>query len=284
MTTFIKFVIVLMTMTFTLNFVQGQNEQSFGTIPLTDSAMSLLPWYGNNEVLDSFTTAGLLRLAQNNPTTIRSGGNSCPEIDNQLFLPIKFFYVLDLNESPPPEIKQQQLIDWINEFYQSNGLPFRFYNSCPFSFINPDFVFINNYLESYIMYQGIHDDLAINVYVVDGIFSDIGGFHNAVGDYICVTKNIFNSKFSSTTLSHELGHFFGLQHTHRFIHAWFDCWREVVNRGAKFDFWCNLLGKFGTICSKNGDGLCDTPADPNDDGQYNCPYTSTETDIRGTKF
>lgn len=94
MTTFIKFVIVLMTMTFTLNFVQGQNEQSCGTIPLTDSAMSLLPWYGNNEVLDSFTTAGLLRLAQNNHYCpqwwqLLSGNRQSVVSPHQIFLDIR---------------------------------------------------------------------------------------------------------------------------------------------------------------------------------------------------
>ncbi len=51
---------------------------------------------------------------------------------------------------------------------------------------------------------------------------------------------------SGTSLEHELGHYFGLPHTH-------DDGTELVARPGS--------GKT-TNCDKNGDGFCDTPADP----------------------
>jgi hypothetical protein len=78
-----KFVIVLLTM---LSFrLQAQNEIGCGTIPSSDSLMETLPWIGNNEILDSFITAGLKRVKDNLPFSIRTGGNTCPEINELIF-------------------------------------------------------------------------------------------------------------------------------------------------------------------------------------------------------
>ncbi|NOT37471.1 MAG: T9SS type A sorting domain-containing protein [Saprospiraceae bacterium] len=282
---FSKLVVILITMV-GLN-LQAQVEVGCGTFPSSDSLMETLPWYGNNEILDSFTSLGLQRLAQNNSLSVRSSGNSCPDIDNQLFLPIKFFWILGEDEDAPTEIRQQLLIDWINEFYQNNGMPFRFYAGCPISWVNPDRLFINNDIEAYFMYLGLHAVDAINVYVVDGI-SGAGGTYNSFGDFIYVTKTIFNSRAAANTLSHELGHFFGLEHTHKNIHS-DPCKREVVSRTRQFNLGCGLF-KWGKVCDKNGDALCDTPADPNDINpntgfaRYTCPYSGTEPDLFGAQF
>jgi PKD repeat protein len=70
-------------------------------------------------------------------------------------------------------------------------------------------------------------------------------------------------------ITHELGHYFTLHHTHgRSNSALTD---ELVN---------------GSNCATAGDEVCDTPADPNLYGQVNsnCEYTGGQTDANGDPF
>jgi len=69
---------------------------------------------------------------------------------------------------------------------------------------------------------------------------------------------------NESTFSHELGHFFGLPHTH-----------------AKGD---ELVD--GSNCSSAGDGFCDTPADPNLSGKVvtPCRYIGTDKDANGHTY
>ena len=70
---------------------------------------------------------------------------------------------------------------------------------------------------------------------------------------------------NESTFSHEVGHWFGLMHTHGGSTS------ELVN---------------GSNCGTEGDLVCDTPADPNISGQVNssCAYTGTATDRNGNRF
>ena len=70
---------------------------------------------------------------------------------------------------------------------------------------------------------------------------------------------------NGSTLTHELGHFFNLPHTHNDNN-------ELVN---------------GSNCGNAGDGFCDTPADPslnNANVNSNCVYVGTETDANGDPY
>ena len=70
-----------------------------------------------------------------------------------------------------------------------------------------------------------------------------------------------------TTIPHEMGHFFNLDHTFNQTNP-----PEYVTRTAS---WKN--------CATKGDGFCDTPADPSQ-GRAACPYTSTATDAHGEVY
>lgn len=255
-----------------------------GTEPASDSLMATLPWYDHNEILDSFIVEGQKRLKLNIPINSRTG-NTCSEIDGPLFLPIQFYWVVDHGELGPNPRRIRILIDLINDFYQQNGLPFQFYSGCSLELESPDNLYINSNGEAYAMYLGNHHAKAINVYVVD-VISDALGVYNPVGDFITVTKDIFLGPNAASTLSHELGHFFGLEHTWTRIHHFQQCYREPVSRSKKFPWYCTIFAPFqvGKMCESNGDAICDTPADPNDEGQYGCPYLGTETDWFGDSF
>jgi hypothetical protein len=74
---------------------------------------------------------------------------------------------------------------------------------------------------------------------------------------------------NGSTLAHEIGHYFGLYHTHETSFG-----LEYVN---------------GSNCSTAGDKICDTPADPtlgssNVDNTTNCQYTGTGLDPNGQAY
>ena len=77
-------------------------------------------------------------------------------------------------------------------------------------------------------------------------------------DYIVVDNACASN---TSTLAHEIGHYFDLYHTH---HTSFG--DECVD---------------GSNCTTAGDRLCDTPADPNVSGDVNgdCEYTGGEVDV-----
>lgn len=265
--------------------LDAQVEPGCGTVPSSDSLMETLPWYGNNEVLDSFISVGLKRVKDSLTLSVRSNSNACPEINELIFIPIQFFWVLAENESPPTSWQIKNVIDWINFFYQNNGLPFRFFSGCPLELRDEDHLVINNYTEAYFMYLGLHHNSAINVYVVDDIV-DADGVYNPLGDFIYVTKDIFSDQGEASTLSHELGHFFGLEHTFRnYNHPDPFCYREPVSRTRNYNFLYCGWTKWGKMCASTGDCLCDTPADPSifwDNS--NCVFNRIQNDIWGSQF
>ena len=69
---------------------------------------------------------------------------------------------------------------------------------------------------------------------------------------------------NESTFAHELGHFFGLPHTHT-------KGDELVD---------------GSNCTSAGDGFCDTPADPNLNNKVNedCEYFGTNRDANGAAY
>ncbi|MCB0309212.1 MAG: hypothetical protein KDD48_07555 [Bdellovibrionales bacterium] len=75
-------------------------------------------------------------------------------------------------------------------------------------------------------------------------------------------------------LAHEIGHFFGLLHTH---HA--EVWAASGLIDLKSREWVRRDGN----CDVKGDGLCETPADYDlfEKVDANCDYTGAETDVWG---
>ena len=113
----------------------------------------------------------------------------------------------------------------------------------------------------------------INMYFTDYIENDsneaICGYSDNVGrNDIVVMKNSCATNGSS--LPHEFGHFFSLLHTH----------------GPDNDSMTTELVD-GSNCDTDGDGICDTPADPrlkSSTVDSSCNYTGTETDANGDAF
>lgn len=106
----------------------------------------------------------------------------------------------------------------------------------------------------------IHREKAcINVYLTKTIKKRVLGDKYIVrGTYNTLTNSVMiQYNTSSTGLSHEIGHYFGLLHPHRNYNKG-KAKQESVSRTRTFNSWF----KKGLICEKNGDGLSDTPAEP----------------------
>ena len=112
---------------------------------------------------------------------------------------------------------------------------------------------------------------AINIYFIDYI-------ENASGSSLCgyteEKNNVIVMKnacaVNTSSLAHEMGHFFSLIHTHGPSNT--KTTTEYVN---------------GSNCDTDGDGICDTPADPklsSDAIDTSCNYQGNITDAHGDVF
>lgn len=133
-----------------------------------------------------------------------------------------------------------------------------------------------SFSEGDILNQQNHVFNTINVYyvrqVTDNVGNELCGYAFFPGPapqdrYAMVSSNS-GCLIGGTTLAHELGHFYGLRHTHSLVGG-----PEYVD---------------GSNCATSGDGFCDTPADPNlgRAGIVNnsCFYTGGEVDPKGDPY
>nr|WP_321223291.1 T9SS type A sorting domain-containing protein [uncultured Psychroserpens sp.] len=116
-------------------------------------------------------------------------------------------------------------------------------------------------------------DNVINIYFANSVSTaDGGGLCGYAffpgGPEIIMMDN--TCAVNGSTMPHEMGHFFGLSHTHGNTNGTLTT--ELVD---------------GSNCDTDGDFICDTPADPQlGFGNVNgsCNYVGTETDANGDDF
>lgn len=146
---------------------------------------------------------------------------------------------------------------------------FYFYVKWPIHYINNTNFYDHDYSSGYqMMFQNNVPNTA-NVYFVQDP-SGACGYFAPFPDGVAIKKDCSNP--NSTTLVHELGHYFGLPHT-------FVGWEngatpstpEKVIRGA------------GANCNSAGDHFCDTDADYLAE-RWNCPYTGNKKDQNGDYY
>lgn len=159
-------------------------------------------------------------------------------------------------------------IDSVNQFYANAGL--LFVECLAPDIINNDYYYEFDYdLHEDDVLTQFYTDNVVNIYFANSVTGFSGSLLCGYSvfppseDYVVMAANCATN---GSTLAHELGHFFGLPHTHGGTPD------ELVD---------------GSNCYTEGDFICDTPADPilsTNIVNTNCIYTGTATDANGMLY
>ncbi len=158
------------------------------------------------------------------------------------------------------------VIDELNQYFEPSGLKF---SACSIQEIynyNYDIISPDNLKELTTLYYKPH---VINLYITSELYD---------ADYIPVcgltwmpwaNRNVILIRKDCSliaSLTHQMGHFFGLYHTHE----------EAFGKSKVSD----------PDCATTGDLCCDTPAQPILTGKVDatCTYTAAETDADGNYY
>ncbi len=236
------------------------------TPDLTEQELMALPWYGNETFLPNYNDS--LEQAHGAAATARMADVESP----WLRIPLQFWVYQIANGNPggqnifPDELRFQRLMDNLNEAAYNNGVKFRYYIG-GITFVNDaSALSMGGSTEQRTIAERHKDVNAVNVHIVD-VLENSGGVYNPLYNAIFIPRTVGGAR-RRATLTHEVGHFFGLQHTH--FGSGIICLREPVTRGISFTI-CPNGSLFSKRCNVTGDLLCDTDADTNmsEEGAYN---------------
>ncbi|WP_158655124.1 T9SS-dependent choice-of-anchor J family protein [Flavivirga eckloniae] len=242
-------------------YISGQNMESCGTVTTPESLEyinSLKPQIKQYEQEFALNKA-------------KSGKNNTYRVVNSI--PIKAHIIRATNGTGGLDASDlYDAIENLNTIYADAFMEFFLCDGI--NYIDNDaFCHLKKGDESHLK-EGSYTSGLINIYFVNHLVNtsdqSICGYSNNVGrnDDVIVIKNSCATNDSS--LAHELGHFFSLVHTH----------------GPDNNKLTSELAN-GSNCDTDGDGICDTPADPmlsctNVDNS--CEYIGKETDVNGHAF
>jgi len=200
-----------------------------------------------------------------------------PAADDVLHFPVMHHVLRRSDGTGGPSIATiENAMERLNDFYAEGNI--QFYSCQSVQYINSDDLFEVTVSEGNDLANEEDDPEMFNIYYFESITMQgssnwCGVRPGGGGDRIYMV----NSCLDGWTLIHELGHYFSLAHTH----GPFNCpnpadqiTNELVN---------------GSNCADAGDGICDTPADPNmgcGRGWVNgdCEYTGDAVDANGQEF
>ena len=156
--------------------------------------------------------------------------------------------------------------DYLNQIYADAGIEFVICGDI--NFINNSELFVANSYDQYQLRQLYNKDDIVNVYVTGEVVnngSSVCGYAYYPGglEVVFLSTYCFNN---GSTLPHEMGHFFGLLHTH----------------GSNTPNSTQELAD-GSNGDSTGDMIQDTPSDPKLSGyvDYYCNYTGDFLDNNG---
>lgn len=206
-----------------------------------------------------YSIDSLIAIIHANPNARLNTTNS-----EEVHVPIQVHIVKDKFGNTPNYESILSDFQQLNQYFAPINMSFFFCG--PFNVIdNPDFYTIegtklNEMVSTYnlpstldIFYVGEIDQCS---------WCGIAYLGFSMGDVILIKNQCIGSK----TLTHEIGHYFGLDHPHDNQFG-----NEFVD---------------GSNCTTAGDKLCDTPAEPVLLGKvdYNCKYIGTDIDSKGAVY
>ena len=207
-------------------------------------------------------------------------------IDNDLredyWAPIAFHIVRSSSSvGGVPLYRLEQGIEDLNFMYENTNLHFY---QVSYDFIDSDdYLQIDSYDELNELKNTNVIQNSINIYIVPSLIPNenelcgISSFAGNENQGIVMAENCFALPDNPSTLSHEVGHYFNLLHTHT---GSSDQDENGIIDGINAEY------ADGTECDSRGDNLCDTPADPHLGDLVNsqCEYTGIFIDGHGDTY
>lgn len=233
--------------------------------------LEALPWFGNNQYLENFLDSiGYPGSGQNN----RIIGADIVKFH----IPIKFWIYRRSDGTGGPDMRDlRNYIDNLNRIYNvQNRTWIGFYMRCEVGIINDDRWFdIGGDGEAWNLIQNNKSRGCINIHIV-------GSYTNTNG--ILIRARFFGrdgivlnfgttATAANTSIAHEVGHYFELDHTHQYSTRG-RCKKEAIDRNRTwptFNF-CFSRRNSDRICEATGDLLSDTPADPDLSNNNSCIF------------
>jgi hypothetical protein len=187
------------------------------------------------------------------------------------YIPIKLHIVgTDTGAGYFDAIEAYRLICELNEDYIPVG--FHFYLAGDLHYIDNSSYYIHDFGIGEEMMVENNVDGVINVYIVQDPAGTCGYFTWG-GDAVAINKSCAGE--GSTTLAHELGHYFFLPHTFSGWEGAFEGATLVDEPPANEQERVN-----GSNCANTADEFCDTPADYLS-YRWDCPYNGNLSDPTG---
>jgi hypothetical protein len=267
----------------------GQSQEYECGAPDIDSATyENLPWTNNNDYYINFYDSLITVFS----TLPESGLNAEGGIEQAVWVPVKAWVHragitggLSLSEVENAIRELNRRFSGRFEGLAANRLQphdsgIRFYLVCQPTYINNSIIHTDGIPQDVVEFMNNNSDAGnLNIHFVN-TFSLGAGYSifpwdvpsEQAGFSCLVTTSSFNYHLKST-LAHEVGHAFGLLHTHHARKPWFsnpqnngsvnnNCYQESVSR-TRTQQYCTTTGDNGALkCLVNGDKVRDTDADP----------------------
>ena len=177
----------------------------------------------------------------------------------RFLVPVKFWVYRDNSGKGGASFADiKWFMDDLNHFNKINKTGIQFYIREIQNIHKTKRQIFNYYTEAPLQTIFRHTKPTINVYLIDRFKRKSGSKRTIKGTYNIATKSvILQRKNSSTGLTHETGHYFGLLHPHRHYNKGKSN-QEPVSRTRT----ASNKGTGTPLCEERGDMLSDTPAEP----------------------
>lgn len=211
-------------------------------VPDRDSVeFANLPYFANNAYLQTFLDS----IGYPSPTSRIVGPDRV-----RFHVPVKFWVYRSSLGVGGPDIRQlQTYIDNLNRLYNiDNNTLIGFYLKCSIGYIDDDsHLVINNDIEGMSLVQQHKEAGCINIHISNTLNGNAAGVQYRARffgvDGIFLSSATYSRVDLFSTIAHEVGHYFELDHTHQYNNRG-KCRKEPIDRSRNWPFitFCPLGG------------------------------------------